>query len=83
MLSAHGSAPDVAATAQDRAAVMVDAVCPLVTKVHHEVRRMASEGYDIIYVGHEGHDEAVGAIAEAPQAARLVDPRVGLGTFAS
>jgi 4-hydroxy-3-methylbut-2-enyl diphosphate reductase len=53
----------------------------LVTKVHHEVRRMAKEGYDIIYVGHEGHDEAVGAIAEAPGAARLVDPRVGLETF--
>jgi 4-hydroxy-3-methylbut-2-enyl diphosphate reductase len=81
MLSAHGSAPDVVSTASDRAAVMVDAVCPLVTKVHHEVRRMASQGYDIIYVGHEGHDEAIGAIAEAPHAAQLVDPRVGLGTF--
>lgn len=42
---------------------------------------MADQGYDIIYVGHEGHDEAVGAIAEAPDAAKLVDPRVGLGTF--
>jgi 4-hydroxy-3-methylbut-2-enyl diphosphate reductase len=81
MLSAHGSAPDVVAAAIQRAAVMVDAVCPLVTKVHHEVRRMADQGYDIIYVGHEGHDEAIGAIAEAPGAARLVDPRVGLGTF--
>jgi 4-hydroxy-3-methylbut-2-enyl diphosphate reductase len=81
MLSAHGSAPDVVTDATDRAAVMVDAVCPLVTKVHHEVRRMADQGYDIIYVGHEGHDEAVGAIAEAPAAARLVDPRVGLGSF--
>ena len=81
MLSAHGSAPDVVTGASDRAAVMVDAVCPLVTKVHHEVRRMADQGYDIIYVGHEGHDEAVGAIAEAPDAAKLVDPRVGLGTF--
>jgi 4-hydroxy-3-methylbut-2-enyl diphosphate reductase len=83
MLSAHGSAPDVVSAATGRAAVMVDAVCPLVTKVHHEVRRMAREGYDIIYVGHEGHDEAVGAIAEAPEAARLVDPRVGLETFAA
>jgi 4-hydroxy-3-methylbut-2-enyl diphosphate reductase len=83
MLSAHGSSPDVVTSAIDRAAVMVDAVCPLVTKVHHEVRRMASQGYDIIYVGHEGHDEAVGAIAEAPASARLVDPRVGLGTFAA
>jgi len=81
MLSAHGSAPEVVVAASRRAAVMVDAVCPLVTKVHHEVRRMADKGYDIIYVGHEGHDEAVGAIAEAPRAAQLVDPRIGLDEF--
>ncbi len=81
MLSAHGSAPEVVTAASERAAVMVDAVCPLVTKVHHELRRMADKGYDIIYVGHEGHDEAIGAIAEAPAAAQLVDPRVGLDTF--
>ena len=81
MLSAHGSAPNVVSAAGDRAAVMVDAVCPLVTKVHHEVRRMAGQGFDIIYVGHEGHDEAVGAVAEAPDAVTLVDPRVGLGGF--
>ena len=81
MLSAHGSAPEVVAEAGNRAAVMVDAVCPLVTKVHHEVKRMSSKGFDIIYVGHEGHDEAIGAIAEAPEAAQLVDPRVGLQTF--
>jgi 4-hydroxy-3-methylbut-2-enyl diphosphate reductase len=60
---------------------MVDAVCPLVTKVHHEVKRMAGKGYDIIYVGHEGHDEAVGAVAEAPRSVQLVDPRDGLGAF--
>jgi 4-hydroxy-3-methylbut-2-enyl diphosphate reductase len=77
MLSAHGSAPDVVAAASERAAVMVDAVCPLVTKVHHEVRRMAAEGYEILYVGHEGHDEAVGTIAEAPAAVTLVDPARG------
>ena len=81
MLSAHGSAPEVVAAAEERAAVMVDAVCPLVTKVHHEVRRMADQGFDIIYVGHEGHDEAIGAVAEAPEAVTLVDPRVGLGGF--
>ncbi len=81
MLSAHGSAPEVVEAASDRTAVMVDAVCPLVTKVHHEVRRMASQGYDIIYVGHEGHDEAIGAMAEAPESAQLVDPRVGLDMF--
>ncbi len=83
MLSAHGSSPDVVAGANERAAVMVDAVCPLVTKVHHEVRRMASKGYDILYVGHEGHDEAIGALAEAPQATELVDPRIGMEAFAS
>jgi 4-hydroxy-3-methylbut-2-enyl diphosphate reductase len=82
MLSAHGSAPEVVAAADARASVMVDAVCPLVTKVHHEVKRMAGKGYDIIYVGHEGHDEAVGAVAEAPEAVTLIDPRVGLGSFA-
>ncbi len=81
MLSAHGSAPEVVSAATERAAVMVDAVCPLVTKVHHEVKLMAGKGYDIIYVGHEGHDEAVGAIAEAPESVALVDPRDGLGDF--
>jgi 4-hydroxy-3-methylbut-2-enyl diphosphate reductase len=81
MLSAHGSAPEVVTLAEERAAVMVDAVCPLVTKVHHEVRRMASKGYDIIYVGHEGHDEAIGAIAEAPGAVTLIDPSWGLESF--
>jgi 4-hydroxy-3-methylbut-2-enyl diphosphate reductase len=81
MLSAHGSAPAVVEAAGSGAAVMIDAVCPLVTKVHHEVRRMADKGYDIIYVGHEGHDEAIGAMAEAPSAAKLVDPRVGLDNF--
>lgn len=81
MLSAHGSAPEIVAEANSRAAVMVDAVCPLVTKVHHEVKLMAGKDYQIIYVGHEGHDEAVGAIAEAPQAVTLVDPEQGLGSF--
>ena len=81
MLSAHGSAPEIVAEAERRAAVMVDAVCPLVTKVHHEVKLMAGKGFDIIYVGHQGHDEAVGAIAEAPAAVTLVDPDEGLGAF--
>ena len=83
MLSAHGSAPDVVEMADDRAAIMIDAVCPLVTKVHHEVRRMADRGFDIIYVGHHGHDEAIGVIAEAPTAVTLVDPDDGLGSFAA
>lgn len=83
MLSAHGSAPEVISAAQDRAAVVIDAVCPLVTKVHHEVKMMSRKGYDIIYVGHQGHDEAVGTVAEAPDAITLVEPEVGLGEFSA
>ena len=82
MLSAHGSSPEVVAAAGDRAAVVIDAVCPLVTKVHHEVKMMSRKGYDIIYIGHEGHDEAVGTVAEAPDAITLVEPEDGLGDFA-
>jgi len=81
MLSAHGSAPEVVAGAGARAAVVIDAVCPLVTRVHHEVKRMARDGYDIIYVGHEGHDEAVGTVAEAPETIKLVEPERGLGDY--
>ncbi len=81
MLSAHGSAPEVVEAAGGRAAVVIDAVCPLVTKVHHEVRQLSKKGFDIIYVGHTGHDEAVGTVAEAPQAVSLVEPEVGLGDF--
>ena len=81
MLSAHGSAPDVVDGAQDRAAVVIDAVCPLVTKVHHEVKQMSRKGYDIIYIGHQGHDEAVGTVAEAPESITLVQPEWGLNEF--
>jgi 4-hydroxy-3-methylbut-2-en-1-yl diphosphate reductase len=83
MLSAHGSAPEVVRQAEARGAVVVDAVCPLVTKVHHEVRRLAAAGYRVLYVGHEGHDEAVGTVAEAPGAVTLVDPEKGLGPFSA
>ncbi|HKZ20589.1 MAG TPA: 4-hydroxy-3-methylbut-2-enyl diphosphate reductase [Acidimicrobiia bacterium] len=82
MLSAHGSAPEVIAAARDRAAVVIDAVCPLVTKVHHEVKRMASNGFEIIYVGHRGHDEAIGTLAEAPSQMTLIEPDDGLEAFA-
>lgn len=81
MLSAHGSAPDVVERAGSRAAVVIDAVCPLVTKVHHEVRRMAAKGFEILYVGHEGHDEAVGTVAVAPEAITLVEPSDRLDGF--
>jgi 4-hydroxy-3-methylbut-2-enyl diphosphate reductase len=81
MLSAHGSAPEVIKGAELRAAVVIDAVCPLVTKVHHEVKQMARKGFDIIYIGHTGHDEAMGTVAEAPGAITLVEPETGLGDF--
>ncbi|GJM38286.1 MAG: 4-hydroxy-3-methylbut-2-enyl diphosphate reductase [Acidimicrobiales bacterium] len=73
MLSAHGSAPEVVAAARDRGGYVVDAVCPLVTKVHHEVKTRAGKGYQIVYVGHEGHEEAVGTMAVAPDAIHRVE----------
>jgi 4-hydroxy-3-methylbut-2-en-1-yl diphosphate reductase len=73
MLSAHGSAPDVVAAARARGSYVVDSVCPLVTKVHHEVRVRAGKGYRIVYVGHEGHEEAVGTMAVAPDAISRVE----------
>ena len=73
MLSAHGSAPEVVAEAQGRGGYVVDAVCPLVTKVHHEVKVRAGRGYRIVYVGHEGHEEAVGTMAVAPDAIDRVE----------
>jgi 4-hydroxy-3-methylbut-2-enyl diphosphate reductase len=72
MLSAHGSAPEVVAAARRRDRVVVDAVCPLVTKVHHELKVRARKGYSVLYVGHEGHEEAVGTMAVAPEAVHLV-----------
>ncbi len=73
MLSAHGSAPEVVVQARQSAGVSVNAVCPLVTKVHHEVKTRSDKGYDIIYVGHRGHDEAVGTMAVAPNNVYLVE----------
>jgi 4-hydroxy-3-methylbut-2-en-1-yl diphosphate reductase len=73
MLSAHGSAPEVVAAARARGSYVVDSVCPLVTKVHHEVRVRAGKGYRIVYVGHEGHEEAVGTMAVAPEAISRVE----------
>src|SRR5688572_16913107 len=73
MLSAHGSAPEVVARARAHGGVVVDAVCPLVTKVHHEVKVRAGKGYTVLYIGHEGHDEAVGTMAVAPESVRLVE----------
>ncbi|HEX6425249.1 MAG TPA: 4-hydroxy-3-methylbut-2-enyl diphosphate reductase [Acidimicrobiales bacterium] len=73
MLSAHGSAPEVVAAARERGSYVVNAVCPLVTKVHHEVKTRSGKGFRIVYVGHEGHEEAVGTMAVAPDAIDRVE----------
>jgi len=82
MLSAHGSAPEVVAAARANGGIVVDAVCPLVTKVHHEVRVRAGKGYTVVYVGHRGHDEAVGTVAVAPDAVRLVETEADVRSLA-
>jgi 4-hydroxy-3-methylbut-2-en-1-yl diphosphate reductase len=73
MLSAHGSAPEVVGAAREAGGFVVNAVCPLVTKVHHEAKVRAAKGYTVFYVGHAGHDEAVGTLAVAPDAMRLIE----------
>jgi 4-hydroxy-3-methylbut-2-enyl diphosphate reductase len=72
LLSAHGSTPAVQAAAAARSGEVVDAVCPLVAKVHRELRAKAAEGHHLVYVGHPGHDEAVAATAVAPEVTSLV-----------
>ncbi|HJM28759.1 MAG: 4-hydroxy-3-methylbut-2-enyl diphosphate reductase [Acidimicrobiales bacterium] len=73
MLSAHGSAPEVVAKARKGKRFVVDAVCPLVTKVHHEVKVRSGKGHKIIYVGHQGHEEAIGTMAVAPSSTYRVE----------
>jgi 4-hydroxy-3-methylbut-2-enyl diphosphate reductase len=73
MLSAHGSAPSVVEQARGEGRIVVDAVCPLVTKVHHELKVRAKKGYEVLYIGHAGHEEAVGAMAVAPDVVHLVE----------
>jgi 4-hydroxy-3-methylbut-2-enyl diphosphate reductase len=73
MLSAHGTAPAVVRAARERGRFVVDAACPLVTKVHHEAKVRADKGYTVLYVGHSGHDEASGTLAVAPERMRLVE----------
>jgi 4-hydroxy-3-methylbut-2-enyl diphosphate reductase len=73
VFSAHGVAPEVHEQAAARNLKTIDATCPLVTKVHHEVRRFAKDDYDILLIGHEGHEEVVGTSGEAPDRITLVD----------
>jgi 4-hydroxy-3-methylbut-2-en-1-yl diphosphate reductase len=73
VFSAHGVAPDVRQQAADRSLRTIDATCPLVTKVHNEARRFAAQDYDILLIGHEGHEEVIGTAGEAPAHIHLVD----------
>jgi 4-hydroxy-3-methylbut-2-enyl diphosphate reductase len=73
VFSAHGVAPEVHKEAKDRSLRAIDATCPLVTKVHNEARRFAAQGYEILLIGHEGHEEVVGTTGEAPASIQLVD----------
>ena len=72
VLSAHGVAPSVYANAAARRLTTIDATCPLVSKVHVQARRYAADGYRIVLIGHEGHEEVVGTTGEAPQSIVLV-----------
>jgi 4-hydroxy-3-methylbut-2-enyl diphosphate reductase len=73
VFSAHGVAPTVHEEATERKLRTIDATCPLVTKVHSEARRFAREDYDILLIGHEGHEEVVGTTGQAPDRIHLVD----------
>jgi 4-hydroxy-3-methylbut-2-enyl diphosphate reductase len=73
VLSAHGVAPSVFEAAARRSLRLIDATCPLVTKVHREVHRFVAEGCHIILIGHAGHDEVVGTIGESPTHITLVE----------
>ena len=73
VFSAHGVSPAVVAAAQARNLNTIDATCPLVTKVHREVQRFAAEDYDILLIGHEGHEEVEGTAGEAPDVVQIID----------
>lgn len=73
VFSAHGVAPDVHVNAEARRLEVIDATCPLVTKVHSEAKRYAARGYRILLIGHADHEEVVGTMGEAPEAMVLVE----------
>ena len=73
LFSAHGVSPEIRQLARERRLTTIDATCPLVTKVHTEAIRFAREGYTIVLIGHEGHDDVIGTMGEAPEAIRLVE----------
>jgi 4-hydroxy-3-methylbut-2-en-1-yl diphosphate reductase len=73
LFSAHGVSPEIRRMARERHLRAIDATCPLVTKVHLEAIKYASQGYTILLIGHEGHDEVIGTMGEAPEAILLVE----------
>jgi 4-hydroxy-3-methylbut-2-enyl diphosphate reductase len=73
LFSAHGVSPEIRRVARERRLRAIDATCPLVTKVHIEAVRFAREGYTILLIGHEGHDETIGTMGEAPNSMVLVE----------
>lgn len=73
VFSAHGVSPEVHRQAAERELKTIDATCPLVTKVHHEARRFAADDYDILLIGHAGHEEVEGTSGEAPEHIQLVE----------
>ncbi|MCA9162494.1 MAG: 4-hydroxy-3-methylbut-2-enyl diphosphate reductase, partial [Planctomycetales bacterium] len=73
LFSAHGVSPEIRRVARERKLTAIDATCPLVTKVHLEAIKFAKQGYTILLIGHEGHDEVVGTMGEAPEAIVLVE----------
>ena len=78
VFSAHGVSPAVVKASEARGLNTIDATCPLVTKVHREVQRFASEEYDILLIGHEGHEEVEGTAGEAPEHVQLIDGKEGI-----
>jgi 4-hydroxy-3-methylbut-2-enyl diphosphate reductase len=78
VFSAHGVSPAVVKASEARGLNTIDATCPLVTKVHREVQRFAAEEYDILLIGHEGHEEVEGTAGEAPDHVQLVDGEEGI-----
>jgi len=81
VFSAHGVAPSVHANARERHLRTIDATCPLVTKVHVEARKFASEGYTIVLIGHAGHEEVEGTMGEAPERILLVETEADVDTL--
>ena len=74
IFSAHGVAPEISAAAMARRLKVIDATCPLVTKVHREAIKYAGMGYTIILIGHSDHDEVIGTLGEAPESIMVLDP---------